>query len=89
MAWIGPTVRALNEHRQTELVRPGTPHIVLGDGIKPIGITFPRVAFREQRDRPGCPGCDPTAIRWIAFNFAFANFGSHLVDRISAAPRSY
>jgi hypothetical protein len=49
MAWMSPSLRAplsptqplrsetrlsSGEHRQTELVRPGSPLIILGDGIK-------------------------------------------------------
>jgi hypothetical protein len=41
-------VRASNEHRQTELVRPGAHIIDLGDGITPI-LVLSRAAFREHK----------------------------------------
>lgn len=47
MRLVFSPLRALSEHRQTELVRPGALHHVLGDGIKPLGL-FP-VCVRAQR----------------------------------------
>src|SRR5579863_10238759 len=44
-------LRASNEHRQTELVRPGARTIDLGDGIKPIPVLVCRVP-RAKKPAP-------------------------------------